>query len=85
MVILNATASGNPAIRDNQTGVSHFIEELCNQFERRQKRTINQEMKNIQAFASLSRHFLTSSLLFYCIDNDRSDKFACNKTIHSQT
>ena len=53
MVILNATASGNPAIRDNQTGVSYFIEELCKQFERRQKRTINQEMKKI-TFMSLS-------------------------------
>ena len=48
MVILNATASGNPALRDNQTGVSYFIEELCNQFERRQKRTINQEMNKIK-------------------------------------
>ena len=48
MVILNATASGNPAIRDNQTGVSYFIEELCDQFERRQKRTINQEMNKIK-------------------------------------
>ena len=54
MVILNATASGNPAIRDNQTGVSYFIEELCNQFERRQKRTINQEMKKKITFMSLS-------------------------------
>ena len=43
MVILNATASGNPAIRNNQSGVSDFIEELCRQLERKRTRTINQE------------------------------------------
>lgn len=44
MIILNATASGNPAIRNHQTGLSDFIDELCKQLERKQKRTINQEI-----------------------------------------
>ena len=43
LVVLNATASGNPAIRDPLTGESSFIKKLCEEFEVRQQRTINQE------------------------------------------
>jgi len=31
LIILHATASGNPALRDGQTGESFFIRELCDQ------------------------------------------------------
>lgn len=43
LVVLNATASGNPAVRDSRTGESSFIEKLCEELEVRQQRTINQE------------------------------------------
>ena len=43
MVLLYATAAGNPAIRDYQTGISDFIEELCEEFQKNKKRTIDQE------------------------------------------
>lgn len=42
MAILYATASGNPAIRDYQTGISSFIDELCKELKKKQKRTIQQ-------------------------------------------
>ena len=41
MAVLYATASGNPALRDYQTGVSSFIDELCKELKKKQKRTIN--------------------------------------------
>ena len=43
LVVLNATASGNPAIRDSVTGESSFIAKLCEELEVRRQRTINQE------------------------------------------
>ena len=46
MVVLFATASGNPAIRNQETGISFFIEELCNEFQKEQTRTVNQEIRN---------------------------------------
>ena len=45
MVVLFATASGNPAIRDQETGLSSFIEELCKELRKNEKRTINQELE----------------------------------------
>ena len=44
MVILNATAAGNPALRDYATGISSFISELCKELEKKQPRTIDQEI-----------------------------------------
>ena len=43
MIILHANADGNPALRDPQTGTSFFIQELCRQLSRRERRTIYQE------------------------------------------
>ena len=39
-VILHATATGNPALRDNKTGTSSFIYELCKEFEKKEPRSI---------------------------------------------
>ena len=44
MVVLYATGAGNPAIRDQETGISSFIEELCKELQKRQTRTIDQEI-----------------------------------------
>jgi len=35
MIILHATAEGNPALRNGKTGASFFIQELCQQLSRR--------------------------------------------------
>ena len=43
MIILHATASGNPALRDGQTGESFFIKELCDQLMVPDRRSINTE------------------------------------------
>ena len=43
MIILHATASGNPALRDPQTGCSFFIQELCKELKRPERQTISQE------------------------------------------
>ena len=43
MIILHANADGNPALRHPQTGTSFFIQELCRQLSRRERRTIYQE------------------------------------------
>ena len=43
MIILHATASGNPALRDPKTRSSIFITELCEQLRKPEKRTIVQE------------------------------------------
>ena len=43
MIILHATASGNPALRDPNTGSSFFITELCEQLQKPERRTIVQE------------------------------------------
>ena len=43
MIILHATASGNPALRDGQTGESFFIRELCDQLMVPDRRSINTE------------------------------------------
>jgi len=43
MIILHATAKGNPAVRHPKTGTSFFIQELCRQLSRRERRTIYQE------------------------------------------
>ena len=43
MIILHATASGNPALRDNRTRESFFIKELCDQLMIPERRTIIQE------------------------------------------
>ena len=43
MIILHATASGNPALRDPNTGSSFFITELCEQLKKPERRTIVQE------------------------------------------
>ena len=42
MVVLYATAPGNPALRDQETGISRFIEEFCKELQKRQSQTINQ-------------------------------------------
>ena len=43
MIILHANADGNPALRHPKTGTSFFIQELCQQLSRRERRTIFQE------------------------------------------
>ena len=43
MIILHATAEGNTAVRHPLTGTSYFIQELCQQLRRRERRTIYQE------------------------------------------
>ena len=43
LIILHATASGNPALRDGQTGESFFIKELCDQLMVPDRRSINTE------------------------------------------
>ena len=43
MIILHATASGNPALRDPKTRSSIFITELCEQLRKQERRTILQE------------------------------------------
>ena len=42
MVVLYATAPGNPALRDQETGKSRFIEEFCKELQKKESRTINQ-------------------------------------------
>ena len=42
LVVLYATAAGNPALRDQETGISKFIEEFCKELQMRETRTINQ-------------------------------------------
>ena len=55
MIILHATASGNPALRDPQTGSSFFIEELCKQLKIPERRTIVQESSTLKfAICSIS-------------------------------
>ena len=44
MVVLHATAAGNPALRDHETGISSFINELCKELQKKQPRTIDQEI-----------------------------------------
>ena len=50
MIILNATASRNSAIRNTQTGLSDFIDELCKQLEKRRKFTIYQGKWNLDKY-----------------------------------
>ena len=44
MAVLYATAAGNPALRDQETGISNFIEELCKELQKKKTRTIDQEI-----------------------------------------
>ena len=44
MAVLFATAAGNPALRDQETGISNFIEELCKELQKKKTRTIDQEI-----------------------------------------
>ena len=43
MIILHATAEGNYAIRNRETGTSYFIQELCEQLRIQKRRTIYEE------------------------------------------
>ena len=61
MAILFATASGNPALRYSSgplKGCSFFIEELCKQLNRQERRTLDQIMMEVIHVLSPTVHKL---------------------------